>query len=730
MDEGAALEEKGHLEQALALYVRKQQWENAARLATSLDRNLDAAKYCLAANNPYEAAVCFQKAGALKECLDALVKVPPTSLRYRHACVHAVRVAQMVGTPLPGLLQFFAAFVSSRPNSRAEATALTQVAGSFAQSEKARLAASILRTVLQAFPDDAEAREMFAVAQKKEKDLQENPPLELAGPPRRSSGSGIVAPPSSPQPPMPPAKKSGSFPAVGGDARKQKLADFLISRGKVLPERLATLYKQHPHAMNSEAQLREALVANELITDAEMVRELAYHTGIRALEERELLDAATPEAARALTMETAEKFTVAPVSIADRHLTVAMHDPRDIEKVDKLRFATGLMVTGVFATEGAIRKTIGKVFHGDEVPEEGDWRGQIWDPIQSPTPMTPFSDRYTGTRERQFDTQDLERRMNVEALGVPEVDKNAPGRVHTVEIHTLPAAGEMFASRYKVEALVGEGGSAGVFKAIDQELGEPVALKIFRTTTQKESDALINRFKLELSLSRLLVHPNIVRLFDLGVHGSWRYLTMELLEGADLGARMTRREHKPIGLVDGLKYLEQICLALHFIHERGVIHRDIKPQNLFITNDGVVKLMDFGIAKRQQTRGVTITGMIAGTPEYISPEQISAFSSVSHKTDLYALGGTAYTLFTGAPPFTHPELMGLLLAQSTEIPKPPSTRNPQIPPELDQVILEAAREGAGQALRVGRRARRGLLRDSKAARRPFEVSFDARGPVG
>jgi serine/threonine-protein kinase len=696
LDEGAALEEKGHFEQALALYVRKQQWDHASRVAASLDRNLDAAKYCLSAGKPWEAAVCYQKAGALTECLGALVKVPPSSPRYRHACVHAVRVAQMVGTPLPSLLQFLAAFISSRPNSRAEATALTQVAASFAQSDKARLAASILRTVLQAFPDDAEAREAFVAAQAREKELAENPPLELAGPSRATRKSGSFPAVGTPEPPAPaPSAKrppSGSLGAQAaiarGDARKQKLADFLISRGKILPERLQHLYKQHPHALQSEDQLREALVANELITDAEMVRELAYHTGIRHMEERELLDAISPEAAKALTVETAEKFTVAPISLADRHLTVAMRDPRDIGKLDKLRFATGLLVVGVFATEGAIRKAIGKVFHGEEVPEEGDWRGQIWDPIQSPTPMTPFSDRYTGTRERQFDTQDLERRMRMEADGVPEVDKTAPGRVHTVEIHTLPAAGEIFAGRYKVDALIGEGGSAGVFKAIDQEISEPVALKIFRPTTKKESEALLNRFKLELSLSRLLVHPNIVRLFDLGIDGTWRYLTMELLEGADLGQRMATRENKPLPIADGLKFLEQICLALHFIHERGVIHRDIKPQNLFITNEGVVKLMDFGIAKRQQTRGVTITGVIAGTPEYISPEQISAFSSVTHKTDLYALGGTAYTLFTGAPPFNHPELMGMLLAQSTEIPKPPSTRNPLVPPDLDAAILK------------------------------------------
>jgi serine/threonine-protein kinase len=244
--------------------------------------------------------------------------------------------------------------------------------------------------------------------------------------------------------------------------------------------------------------------------------------------------------------------------------------------------------------------------------------------------------------------------------------------------------GSVFAGRYKVEALLGEGGSASVYRAQDLELNEPVAVKIFRPWMQ--SDALLARFKLELSLSRQINHPNIIRLYDLGTADGVRYLTMELLEGADLASRLSKEGTLP--LVDGLRFLEQACIGLQAVHERGVIHRDIKPQNLFVTSDGVVKVMDFGIAKKEQTQGVTVAGTIIGTPEYISPEQINNFSAVTFASDLYSLGATAYTIFTGQPPFMKQALMSVLMAHVNEPPPSARERNPAIPVELEAVMFK------------------------------------------
>jgi serine/threonine-protein kinase len=247
--------------------------------------------------------------------------------------------------------------------------------------------------------------------------------------------------------------------------------------------------------------------------------------------------------------------------------------------------------------------------------------------------------------------------------------------------------GQRVAGRYQLEALIGEGGSASVYRALDIELNEPVAIKLFSPATASDLETMVARFKLELSLSRILSHPNIIRLFDLGAQGEWRYLTMELLEGRDL-ATIINDSGKPVSIEQGLRYLEQACAGLHFAHERGVVHRDIKPHNLFVTKGGEVKVMDFGIARKMNTPGVTVVGTIAGTPEYMSPEQINGFSDVNFSTDLYALGVTAFQMFTGTLPFDHPELTRLLIAQATEAPPRPRTRNPEIPETLEHVMLK------------------------------------------
>jgi serine/threonine-protein kinase len=160
---------------------------------------------------------------------------------------------------------------------------------------------------------------------------------------------------------------------------------------------------------------------------------------------------------------------------------------------------------------------------------------------------------------------------------------------------------------------------------------------------------------------------------------------MELLHGTDLAEVIGGQ---PVELGRGLRYLIQATAGLSFAHAKGIVHRDIKPANFFITSDDTVKVMDFGIAKRTaQAAGLTQTGFIAGTPSYMSPEQINNFATVSHLTDLYALGVVAYEVFTGTVPFEHEELVKLLMMHITEQALPPRARNPAIPPELEQLIL-------------------------------------------
>jgi serine/threonine-protein kinase len=242
--------------------------------------------------------------------------------------------------------------------------------------------------------------------------------------------------------------------------------------------------------------------------------------------------------------------------------------------------------------------------------------------------------------------------------------------------------GAVIAERYRLDERIGAGGMAVVFRATDVELGESIALKVFTQVVHDEQAE--ERFKRELRLSRQLQNPHIVRLFDIGTYRGIRYISMELLKGCDLRARMAAQ----LSYRDALDYLIQACSGLQAAHEAGVIHRDFKPENCFITEGGLVKIMDFGIAKVQSAPGITTTGIVVGTPAYIAPEQVSNFAAVSFASDLYALGVVAYELFSGRLPFTDPEPMRLLMMHINEAPRSPRTHNPAIPEELERVILK------------------------------------------
>ena len=239
------------------------------------------------------------------------------------------------------------------------------------------------------------------------------------------------------------------------------------------------------------------------------------------------------------------------------------------------------------------------------------------------------------------------------------------------------------AGRYELIEEIGRGGMSVVYRARDDELGEEVALKFLTGFLDAEAEA---RFKQELKLSRQLLHPNIVRLYDIGLHGQLRFLSMELLSGMDL-ARVLRSGALPPKLVLG--YLIECCAGLQAAHDRGIVHRDIKPANLFVTTSGELKVMDFGIAKLQ--RGgpmLTSPDLFAGTPAYLAPEQIRGFSAVTPAADLYALGIVAFEMLTGSLPFSDPKPMALLLMHVQEQPPRPSERHAGVPPALDAVVLK------------------------------------------
>jgi serine/threonine-protein kinase len=243
--------------------------------------------------------------------------------------------------------------------------------------------------------------------------------------------------------------------------------------------------------------------------------------------------------------------------------------------------------------------------------------------------------------------------------------------------------GTTIANRYRLQKKIGQGGMGVVYKAVDLELDETVAIKFL--TIGLSDDEVLGRFKQEVSLSRQFGHPNIIRMYDLGSFGEHRYMTMEYLEGQDLGSLL---DAGVLPFARGVELLIQACHALQVVHDHGVVHRDVKPDNFFLTNDGVLKVMDFGIAKNQRTsKGYTRAGTMAGTAQYVAPEQVRDFGSVTHLADIYALGCIAYKMFTGRVPFDGDEVLAIVVAHVSQAPVPPRDLNPEIPADLETVIL-------------------------------------------
>jgi len=238
--------------------------------------------------------------------------------------------------------------------------------------------------------------------------------------------------------------------------------------------------------------------------------------------------------------------------------------------------------------------------------------------------------------------------------------------------------------RYQIVSRIGSGGMADVYCAQDLQLGRKVALKLLYRRFA-EDEEFVERFRREASSAAGLQHANVVGVYDRGEWDGTYYIAMEYLEGQSLKQLITERG--PLPSLEAIDVAEQILRAARFAHRRGVIHRDIKPHNVIIDEEGRAKVTDFGIA-RAGASDMTETGSIMGTAQYLSPEQAQGHS-VSARSDLYAIGIVLYEMLAGRVPFDGESAVTIALKQVSEAPVPPSAYNPSVLPELDAIVLRA-----------------------------------------
>jgi tetratricopeptide (TPR) repeat protein/predicted Ser/Thr protein kinase len=242
--------------------------------------------------------------------------------------------------------------------------------------------------------------------------------------------------------------------------------------------------------------------------------------------------------------------------------------------------------------------------------------------------------------------------------------------------------GSMLGGRYEILHLLGQGGMGAVYKVRDRELDRLVVLKVIRPELVYSPD-ILQRFKQELILARQVTHKNVIRIYDLGEADGVKFLTMDYIEGSDLKTRL--REQGKFAPTEAVRVMQQICRAVDASHAEGVIHRDLKPSNVMLDKDGKVLVMDFGLARSHEGLGLTLTGALVGTPEYMAPEQAKG-QPVDAQSDIYAAGLIFYELLTGKVPFPADSALHSLMKRTQERAVPVSQVDNSVPKVLSGIV--------------------------------------------
>ena len=286
--------------------------------------------------------------------------------------------------------------------------------------------------------------------------------------------------------------------------------------------------------------------------------------------------------------------------------------------------------------------------------------------------------------------------------------------------------GTVLGQRYEILAMLGEGGMGAVYKAMDRELNRPVALKVIRPELARNK-AIIERFKQELLLAREVTHRNVIRIYDLGEADRMKFITMEYVEGEDLRALLVRK--KKLTAEEAVEIIQQVCRALDAAHSVGIIHRDLKPQNIMQDKTGRILVMDFGLARTVEGDGMTHSGALVGTMDYMSPEQALA-KTLDQRSDLYTLGLIFYELLSGSMPFAADSALASLIKRTQERVAPVSDHDNTIPRSVSNIVSKCLERDVNLRYQSAKE----LLADLEAwqgKRAAASLSFHAKvGPWG
>ena len=240
--------------------------------------------------------------------------------------------------------------------------------------------------------------------------------------------------------------------------------------------------------------------------------------------------------------------------------------------------------------------------------------------------------------------------------------------------------------RYEIVSELGRGAMGVVYKATDPVLGRPVAIKTINMALER--DGIENyeaRFYQEARAAGGLNHPNIVTVYDVGKNGDIAYMAMEFVEGVELRSLLSGG--RPLSAAQAISIAAQVAEGLAYAHERGIVHRDIKPPNIMVTPGGSVKIADFGIARMRASESLTQTGMMLGSPKYMSPELVLG-KRADQRGDIFSLGIILYEMLAGAAPFGGENVTALMYQIVNLAPPAPSVRNPEVPELLDYVVAK------------------------------------------